>query len=91
MFAERMLDSIMGTFGMIQGINAMQDAKAEGDEEGWAHNDSYRVNSVGDLKNLFTAPAIHEHGDEDRAEEDEAAFAQQQFAGRYLEQSSELM
>lgn len=91
MFAEKMLDSIMGTFGMIQGINAMQDAKAAGDEEGWAHNDSYRVNNVGDLKNLFTAPAIHEHGDEDRAEEDEAAFAQQQFAGRYLEQSSELM
>jgi hypothetical protein len=91
MFAERMLDSIMGTFGMIQGINAMQDAKAAGDEEGWAHNDSYRVNNIGDLKNLFTAPAIHEHGDEDRAEEDEAAFAQQQFLGRYLEQSSELM
>lgn len=91
MFAERMLDSIMGTFGMIQGINAMQDAKAAGDEEGWAHNDSYRINNIGDLKNLFTAPAIHEHGDDDRAEEDEAAFAQQQFAGRYLEQSSELM
>lgn len=90
-FAQKMLDGIMGTFGMIQGINAMQDAKAEGDEEGWAHNDSYRVNNIGDLKNLFTAPAIHEHGDEDRAEEDEAAFAQQQFAGRYLEQSSELM
>ena len=90
-FAQKMLDGIMGTFGMIQGINAMQDAKAEGDEEGWAHNDSYRINNVGDLKNLFTAPTIHEHGDEDRAEEDEAAFAQQQFAGRYLEQSSELM
>ena len=88
-YAEKLLDAIMGTQGVIMALNAQQDLKAE-QGDAWAHNDAYRVHSIDELKSLMRAPVLDEGDEGERTEEEEARMAQQQFAGRFLEQSHTL-
>ena len=88
-FAEKTLDAIMGTQGLIMSLNAMQDMKAE-EGDGWAHNKSHRVSNLDELKSLMSAPVIDEPDGDERTEEEEGRFAQQQFTGRFLEQATTL-
>jgi len=88
-YAERLLDAVMGTQGVIMALNAQQDLKAE-QGDAWAHNDAYRVHSIDELKSLMRAPVLDEGDEGERTEEEEARMAQQQFAGRFLEQSHTL-
>ena len=88
-YAERLLDAVMGTQGVIMALNAHQDIRAE-QGDAWAHNDAYRVHSIDELKSLMRAPVLDEGDEGERTEEEEARMAQQQYAGRFLEQSHTL-
>ena len=87
-WGKKVLDSIMGMHASLLNLAAMNESKS--DEVQFSNGKSHTPASLGDLKSLFTAPSINEHGEDDRVDEDEARTANQQQLGRFLEDRSDL-
>ena len=88
-WGKKVMDGVMGVHAALLSLGAMNESKS--DESQSFEGKSYTPASLGDLKSLFTAPSINEHGEDERVDEHEARMANQQRLGKFLEDRSDLM